>query len=467
YEVTLYIFSYLDFADICILRLVSKKFLRISSEYSLWRMFTIRLQTNNKPPPRVCHTAVVHNNRMYIYGGHLPDSHTFIREVKSDLHEYNFETRRWKMKTTNGVPLPAKTEHSSVVYQDSMYIFGGYSGPQTYLDVSIYKLDLETFEGKSIQGKGAIPTGRSAHCACVWNHYMYIFGGWDGTESNNSFFRFNFLTEEWSRVPAKGTPPPCIRSHSCVLFDNSLYIIGGYGPDGHTEFPYSYDLLNDQWMPLMDNRDGPCSRSRLRTVVYDNNLWCVGGWDRSAYYNDLWSYSFETRKWTKINPYFDLKGIGQYSLVTHKNQLYIYGGYNPTTSSPQPNLYTYMVGNPSLDRAVSDVAPIPDGNDQSSLVGGTSTTSSSKDESLLSSPNLSGDGCATTSTTTTTSSNRPSKPPMMVKSDSILSMLEGFSYPSSECDDLDQVMNDNLVVVDIGNDNNCGSVSPSASGVPT
>ncbi|EFA75147.1 Kelch repeat-containing protein [Heterostelium album PN500] len=338
-------------SDICKLRLVSKNFLKISSEYSLWKMFILRLQTNNKPPPRVCHTAVVYNNLMYVYGGHLPDSHTFIRDVKSDLHEYNFERRKWTKKVTKGKPLPEKTEHSAVVYQDSMYIFGGYSGPQTYLDVSIYKLNLETFEGSSIEGSGNHPSGRSAHCAVVWSHYMYIFGGWDGTESNNSFFRFNFLNEMWEEVPAKGTPPPCIRSHSCVLFDNFLYIIGGYGPEGHTEFPYSYDLVNDVWIPMANNRDGPCARSRLRTVVYGNYLWCLGGWDRSSYYNDLWRFNLETRTWTKMDSNFELNGIGQYSLVTYKNQIYIYGGYNPSTSSPQPNLYTYIVGHPSLSDA--------------------------------------------------------------------------------------------------------------------
>ncbi|EGG19902.1 Kelch repeat-containing protein [Cavenderia fasciculata] len=366
YEVILYIFSYLKLNDICELRLVSKTFNKICSEYSLWRTFIIKLSTATKPPPRVCHTAVVYNHNMYVYGGHLPDSHTFIKDVKSDLHEFNFDKRKWVKKITKGTPLPEKTEHSSVVYKDSMYIFGGYSGPQTYLDVSIYKLNLDSLEGSIIETKGDIlPQGRSAHCSIVWEHYMYIFGGWDGTESNNSFFRFNFLNSEWQRVPSRGTPPPCIRSHSCVLYDHFMYIIGGYGPEGHTQYPYCYDLLSDEWISMAHNKDGPCSRSRLRSVVYDNHIWCLGGWDRSNYYNDLWKFNLETRTWSKIYSDFELSGIGQYSLVTHKNNLYIYGGYNPNTCSPQPNLYTYMVGHPQLhDNEIMSLEKIYDDNDE-------------------------------------------------------------------------------------------------------
>ncbi|EGC34241.1 hypothetical protein DICPUDRAFT_80019 [Dictyostelium purpureum] len=345
YEVLLNVFSFLDdLKDIKSLKLVSKTFNNIASECSLWRMFLIKLNTNGKITPRVCHSAIVYNNLMYVYGGHLPDSHTFIKDVKSDLNTFDFKSRKWDTIETSGEKLPEKTEHSAVVYKNSMYIFGGYSGVTgNYSDTTILKLNLDTLEGESINGTGQKPMGRSAHSAVVYDCYMYIFGGWDGTESNNTFYRLNLDTHIWEIVPAKGNPPPCIRSHSAVVHNNHLYIIGGYGPDGHTEFPYSYDLLNNEWIPMVDNKDGPCSRSRLRTVVYGDSLWCLGGWNRSNYYNDLWKFDLNTREWCKIKSSFDLSGIGQYSVVSYKNQLYFYGGYNPRTCSPQPNLYTYIV----------------------------------------------------------------------------------------------------------------------------
>eukprot|EP01132_Coremiostelium_polycephalum_P000610 gene610-758_t len=348
YEVVLHIFSFLEFSDILRLKIVCKRFHKITSEYSLYRLFVIKLQTTgSKISPRVCHSAVVHKNSMFVYGGHLPDCHTFIKDVKNDIYSYNFETRKWLKIETNGKPLPNKTEHSAVVYKGSMYIFGGYSGKeQSYLDVSIYKLNLDTMTGETIEGTGEKPAGRSAHIAAVWNDYMYIFGGWDGNDTNNEFYRFHFPSAVWERVRGKGPLPPQIRSHSATVYKDYLYIIGGYGPNGHTEFPYSYNLLENEWVPLIDNRDGPCSRSRLRTVAYGDALWCLGGWNRTSYYNDLWRFSLESRTWKKIQSRFDLKGIGQHSLVTYKNQMYIYGGYNPSTSSPQGELYTYMVGIP-------------------------------------------------------------------------------------------------------------------------
>lgn len=351
YEILLQIFSYLKLTDLKHLKLVSKRISVVSSEPSLWRNFLIRLSTQGRIAPRVCHSAVVYKNLMYVYGGHLPDKHTFIKDVKNDLSIYNFEKRKWSSKANKKLikgQLPEKTEHTAVLYKQSMYIFGGYSVGPSYSDINVYKVDLETYELEIIEAKeGQVrPFGRSAHSAVVWKDYMYVFGGWDGTESNNSLFKFNFLTHEWTKVTLKlgggAVAPPCIRSHSSVVHENLLYIIGGYGPEGHPAYPYCFDLVNEQWHSLEQNKGGPCARSRLKTVVYGNNIYCLGGWNRENYYNDFWRFNLLTKEWEKIIPDFELQGIGQYSLVQYQNQIYIYGGYNPSTCSPQPNIYTYI-----------------------------------------------------------------------------------------------------------------------------
>jgi len=45
-----------------------------------------------------------------------------------------------------------------------------------------------------IECKGAIPQGRSAHTAVIYNNDIYVFGGWNGGASNNEFFRYNIGT---------------------------------------------------------------------------------------------------------------------------------------------------------------------------------------------------------------------------------------------------------------------------------
>ena len=43
-----------------------------------------------------------------------------------DLHAYDLERNKWQMVTPTAGALPtARHSHSAVVYQDSMYIFGG------------------------------------------------------------------------------------------------------------------------------------------------------------------------------------------------------------------------------------------------------------------------------------------------------------------------------------------------------
>jgi hypothetical protein len=50
---------------------------------------------------------------------------------------------------------------------------------------------IETKQVNKIECKGSVPQGRSAHTAVVYNNDIYIFGGWNGGASNNEFFRYN------------------------------------------------------------------------------------------------------------------------------------------------------------------------------------------------------------------------------------------------------------------------------------
>jgi len=58
---------------------------------------------------------------MYIFGGY--DKDTF---VSNDLYEFNFNTLTWKKVKTKGRYPKDRYHHSAVVYQGSMYIFGGF-----------------------------------------------------------------------------------------------------------------------------------------------------------------------------------------------------------------------------------------------------------------------------------------------------------------------------------------------------
>jgi N-acetylneuraminic acid mutarotase len=96
------------------------------------------------PTSRLCHIAVTWGGCMWIHGGHNThaESQTF-NEIKSDLWKYKFEEKKWEQVHIEKGTMPAKTEHSAVIYQNKMYLFGGYSGE--YFTNTLFSYDFGKF----------------------------------------------------------------------------------------------------------------------------------------------------------------------------------------------------------------------------------------------------------------------------------------------------------------------------------
>jgi len=126
----------------------------------------VELKTKDCPQGRLCHSGVVHDDKMYVYGGHITQpSSEFFHDVKQDMYEYSFGTREWAI--VPGTIAPKRTEHSAVVWKDSMIIFGGYSG--VGYENSVFSYNYRTREWTLLDAKGEIPTARSAHTAVLYN----------------------------------------------------------------------------------------------------------------------------------------------------------------------------------------------------------------------------------------------------------------------------------------------------------
>jgi hypothetical protein len=74
-------------------------------------------QKTGRVPPVGDHSAVVYNGKMYVFGGH-DDNDSY-----NDLWEYDFESDSWVWKSEGSTP---RDTHSAVVYNGKMYIFGGW-----------------------------------------------------------------------------------------------------------------------------------------------------------------------------------------------------------------------------------------------------------------------------------------------------------------------------------------------------
>jgi Rab9 effector protein with kelch motifs len=147
------------------------------------------------------HGCVLYKNEMIIYGG----LHNYANTDKS-LYSLNLETLEWKIKGQKGVKPVSRDEHSVVLYNSSIYIFGGSlsKGP---LSNDLWVYSVETEEWKKLEITGAKPSPRSGHAACILDSKMYVFGGI--SEENirlNDLWVCNLDSSQWEEIKCEKPP---------------------------------------------------------------------------------------------------------------------------------------------------------------------------------------------------------------------------------------------------------------------
>lgn len=86
--------------------------------------------TGNPPPiARYHHSAVVHENSMFVFGGYTGDIHSNSNLAnKNDLFEYKFQNGQWvEWKFIGKTPVP-RSAHGAAVYDNKLWIYAGYDG---------------------------------------------------------------------------------------------------------------------------------------------------------------------------------------------------------------------------------------------------------------------------------------------------------------------------------------------------
>lgn len=184
------------------------------------------------PGVRDGHSACIIDHYMYIFGGFEEE----INQFSYDVHCLNLKNMNWKYIQTTGQPPSYRDFHTATILNDRMYIFGGrgdrhspyHSQEEIYCSQIVY-LDLKTREWKLPITTGQIPIGRRSHSAIVYNDLLYIFGGYNGISDQhfNDLYCFDPVRNHWSKVTTKGDVPRPRRRQVCLIIGKRLYLFGG------------------------------------------------------------------------------------------------------------------------------------------------------------------------------------------------------------------------------------------------
>ncbi|KYR02159.1 hypothetical protein DLAC_00963 [Tieghemostelium lacteum] len=200
-----------------------------------------------QPEARDGHCSVVVDNQMYIIGGsqtltNLSNKKTPVSSIFfQSIDIFDFSTRTWKQ-----APSPRFGRLcSAVAYKhldgsQYIYVLGGYDSASKGTS-DLWQMDMTLGTWKLIKPKSTVNIpDRYGHTSNVFQDKMYVYGGYSKKGFLRDFYSFDFAKEEWTQIETNG--PPKRRRHCTVLLEDQgktkLVLYGG---------TYLSCLYNDLW----------------------------------------------------------------------------------------------------------------------------------------------------------------------------------------------------------------------------
>eukprot|EP01064_Diplonema_japonicum_P015417 TRINITY_DN2314_c0_g1_i1.p1 TRINITY_DN2314_c0_g1~~TRINITY_DN2314_c0_g1_i1.p1 ORF type:complete len:430 (+),score=66.43 TRINITY_DN2314_c0_g1_i1:79-1290(+) len=280
------------------------------------------------PCPRFGHTAVVYNNDMIVFGG---------RDAKclGDVWLFNFVSKKWAKAPVPSIsPAPcSRAGHTAIVHNGKMYIFGGVSNQETdnWLN-DMWALDLSTYTWEAIVYSNIfqIPEGRKGHTAVVLRDSMIVFGGGqDDRTLQNDLWEFNLKTSTWSEHVVTGFSPSARMYHVAVVIPGEKMIV--FGGRAHTSTGFLNDVLefsisSSSSLCTELHPTGPPPTHRMcSTAIYHNHTVAIFTGGSFSYLDDSHQLDLRKMQWSLIED-VTFGGRTRPTTVKWKNTVLTFGG---------------------------------------------------------------------------------------------------------------------------------------------
>jgi hypothetical protein len=291
--------------------------------------WTQLMPSGTLPPARLGHTTAAINNKMYVFGGQTNSGYV------SDLWVFdpsNGANGSWSQVTPSGSAPTPRLYSAAVTINNKMYIFGGYNSGQLN-DTCVFDPSAGTNGSWTHLSPTGTPTARYGQAATVMSNKMYIFGGWNGGNLNDTwvFDPSNGANGSWTQLSPSGSPGGRYFA-SAVAISTKMYLFYGNASGGYQNDVWVFDSTagaNGSWTQLSPSGTTPSNRMSASVAAISGNVYVFSGYS-SGYNIETWLFNpSSSGSWTLLNP----TGIGPsaryfQSMVTINNKMYVYAGYS-------------------------------------------------------------------------------------------------------------------------------------------
>lgn len=228
------------------------------SEFSFASWNWTRRETTNTPEPRNLASHLLYNDQLFVFGGwsdltQLGADHTF----KLDLNTWDW------------TQLPAGDQDPDV--RDSMSMISLTTPPPELLEVAptvqhaafffagwgdaisndVFYLDTDNGTWYKAHDLQVIPLPRSSHASAVHGYQMVMHGGADAVGNIFSdFWVLDTLTGAWTQISPPGSQPAARHSHGACMIGDEFYLFGGVTAAGLSDETWHYSFVANTWRQI-------------------------------------------------------------------------------------------------------------------------------------------------------------------------------------------------------------------------
>ncbi|WMV21260.1 hypothetical protein MTR67_014645 [Solanum verrucosum] len=242
---------------------------RYDVEKQEWKL----ISSPNSPPPRSAHQAVAWKNYLYIFGGEFTSPNQERFHHYKDFWVLDLKTNQWEQLNYKGCPSP-RSGHRMILYKHKIIVFGGFYDTlrevRYYNDLHVF--DLDQYKWQEIKPTPGCmwPSARSGFQFFVYQDEIYLYGGYSkevssdksGSEKgivHSDMWSLDPKTWEWNKVKKSGMPPGaragfsmCIHKKRAILFGGvvDMEMEGDVMMSLFLNELYGFQLDTHRWYPL-------------------------------------------------------------------------------------------------------------------------------------------------------------------------------------------------------------------------
>jgi hypothetical protein len=244
------------------------------------------IQKVTNAPARSGHAIVAFNGKLWLIGGYASSWGKYKNDVWSSPDGVS-----WTCVTDSAAFSP-RIYHCCVAFKNKMWVIGGLTRISLSAGIiTSHSNDLWSSADGTTWEKATENTlfpPRCYHSSLVYDDKLWVIGGRDSLYNPMNDVWYSSDGAAWTKATASADFSPR-QGHTSLVYDNKLWIIGGYGFD-------ESDMVKDVWNSTdgvawsrTSDSTGFAPRAFHSSVVFHDRMWVIAGMTGvSTLANDVW-----------------------------------------------------------------------------------------------------------------------------------------------------------------------------------